>query len=173
MEVDGRMSTVERWGGTTVLVADEAGPALDGRAFRDLIGDAMGEGADLLAVPVARMAPDFWELASGVAGDLLQVTVNYGVVLAIVGEVPEPSRLVAGVRGAGARVERGSQHWFVPSLDALRAMLAGSSRSTTARRGGLGLGSDDCRGIKEPSGARPHSPMTVAASPERGSSLAG
>ena len=118
------MDAIERWGDTTVLVVDEAGPALDGRSFRDLVGDAMGEGARLLAIPVARLPLAFWDLASGLAGDLLQVSVNYHVRLAFVGELPAAA---TGSRSFTALVHEsnaGSQHWFVPSLEALRLRLA-------------------------------------------------
>ena len=119
------MSTLEPWGGSTVLVVDEDGPALDGRAFRDLVGDAMGEGASMLAVPVARLPAAFWELATGLAGDVLQVSVNYHVRLAVVGELPETA---TGSRAFTALVREsnaGTQHWFVPSIDALRERLEG------------------------------------------------
>ena len=119
------MSTLEPVGGSTVLVVDEAGPPLDGRTFRDLVGDAMGEGATMLAVPVGRLPASFWDLASGLAGDLLQVSVNYGVRLAVIGELPEAA---TGSRAFAALVRAsnaGSQHWFVPSMDALGARLEG------------------------------------------------
>ena len=119
------MAHVERIGATSVLVVDESGPMLDARAFRDLVGEAMGEGADLLGIPVTRLPAAFWDLASGLAGDLLQVSVNYGVRLAFVGELPaEATRsraFTALVRESNAR----SQHWFVPSLEALRERLRG------------------------------------------------
>ena len=119
------MAGIERWGDTTVLVVDEAGPTLDGRAFRDLAGDAMGEGAGVLGIPVARMPASFWELAGGLAGDLLQVSVNYGVRLAIIGDLPEAA---SGSRAFAALVREsnaGTQHWFLPSLEALRERLGG------------------------------------------------
>ena len=117
------MSVVERWGEATVLVVDEDGPPLDGRAFRDLIGDAMGEGADLLVLPVARFPASFWELASGQAGDLFQLSVNYHVRIAVVGDLPEAA---TGSRSFTALVREsnaGPQHWFLPSMDALRVRL--------------------------------------------------
>ena len=117
------MSTLERWGGSTVLVVEDAGPPIDGRVFRDLVGDAMGEGASVLAVPVARLPASFWELAGGLAGDLLQVSVNYHVRLAVVGDLPEAAISSQAFAALVRESNAGTQHWFVPSFEALRARL--------------------------------------------------
>jgi hypothetical protein len=117
------VSTLERWGGSTVLVVEEAGPPIDGRAFRDLVGDAMGEGASMLAVPVDRLPASFWELASGLAGDLLQVSVNYQLRLAVVGELPEAATASRAFAALVRESNAATQHWFLPSLGALRLRL--------------------------------------------------
>ena len=63
------------------------GPVLDGeRAALDLIGAALGR-ADAVAVPVARIAPEFFALRSGVAGAVAQKFVNYRLRLVVVGDV--------------------------------------------------------------------------------------
>ncbi len=99
------MTRVERWGGTAVLVVDADGPVVGGREARDLVAEAFGESASMLAIPAAWLDPAFFDLRSGV-----------------VGELPEPaasSVASALVRGSNA----GTQHWFVPSLDALGELL--------------------------------------------------
>ena len=117
------MGSVDELAGRTALVLDAGGDALDGRSFRDAVMEALSEGASLLVVPAARLDPAFFDLRSGVAGDLLQVSVVYGMPLAVVGALPEPA-LSSGAFAALVRESNaGSQHWFVPDLDALRARI--------------------------------------------------
>ena len=78
--VDGRR--VVPIGGVPVLWCAADGPLLDGeQAALDLIGATLGR-AELVAVPVARIAPAFFALTSGVAGAVVQKFVNYRVRLA-------------------------------------------------------------------------------------------
>jgi hypothetical protein len=119
------MSKVESWGGAGVLVVEPEGVVIGGRAARDLVAEAFGMGATMVAIPVGRLEPAFFDLRSGVAGDILQVSATYRIRLAIVGELPEPAAssnsFAALVRESNAR----TQHWFVASLDALRTRLGG------------------------------------------------
>jgi len=43
----------------------------------DIIGEAMGQGAELVVIPVMRLSPEFFRLASSVAGAMLQKFTNY------------------------------------------------------------------------------------------------
>jgi hypothetical protein len=119
------MSTLEAFGGTMVLVVDAGDAVVDGRRARDLMGEAFTSGAPLIAIPVDRVDPAFWDLRSGLAGDILQASVNYRVRLAFIGEPPDPAAssraFVALVRESNG----GSQHWFLPTLEALRERLGG------------------------------------------------
>ena len=54
---------------------------------RDIIGATYGSGAELIAIPVARLAPAFWHLRTGLAGAFIQKFVTYGLRLAIVGDI--------------------------------------------------------------------------------------
>jgi hypothetical protein len=121
----GVIVAIEAWGGTTLLVADEAGPELDGRGILDLVGEAFMAGATMVAVPAARLQPAFFDLRSGVAGDVLQVSSTYQVRLAIVGELPEPASSSAAFAALVRESNAGRQHWFLPSVDALRTRLEG------------------------------------------------
>lgn len=53
----------------------------------DYIGNASYSGADLLVIPVARLAPDFFKLSTGLAGAILQKCTNYHLKVAIVGDI--------------------------------------------------------------------------------------
>jgi hypothetical protein len=115
-------------GGVTVLRCAVAGPPLDGeRAALDLIGEALGR-ADAVAVPVARIAPEFFALRSGVAGAVAQKFVNYRLRLVVVGDVSGP---VGGSTAGGStalrdfvrEANRGGQLWFVADEAELTARL--------------------------------------------------
>lgn len=93
-------------------------------------GDAMGllyaDGAaetDWIAVPVARLDPAFFDLRSGLAGEVVQTFANYRVGLALIGDVSDH---VAGSRALGDFVResnRGRQLWFVADEAELQARL--------------------------------------------------
>lgn len=55
--------------GVRVLVLPEAGPVIaDEAGALEVVEQAFGDAAEVVAVPVARLAPEFMRLASGVAG---------------------------------------------------------------------------------------------------------
>ena len=55
----------------------------------DVMGMAYGEEAEIIAIPVARLDPDFFRLSTRVAGLFLQKLTNYGQRVAIVGDIGE------------------------------------------------------------------------------------
>lgn len=107
---------------TTILVASEAGLSI--RAFED-IGSVVGASlaAGTLVLGEDDVAPAFFDLRSGWAGELFQKATNYGVRLALV--LPDPAvhdprwRELAHEHAAH-RVIR-----FVPSRAAAEAWLGG------------------------------------------------
>ena len=119
------MSRVESWGGTRVLVVEPDGAVIGGREARDLVAEAFVEGATMVAIPAGRLEPAFFDLRSGVAGDLLQVSATYRTRLAIVGELPEPAASSTAFAALVRESNAGTHHWFVASLDALRERLGG------------------------------------------------
>jgi hypothetical protein len=117
------MSTLESWGGTGVLVVATDGVAIGGREARDLVAEAFGDGATMVAIPVGRLEPAFFDLPSGVAGDILQVSAIYRTRLAIVGELPEPAASSKAFAALVRESNAGTQHWFVATVAEVRARL--------------------------------------------------
>ncbi len=72
----------------TIIVASDAGIAIRSRAD---VTDAVGAcfRADGLLLTEADVAPDFFDLRSGFAGELVQKFVNYRLRAAVVVETPE------------------------------------------------------------------------------------
>lgn len=107
-------NTLETVHGTRVLHCASDGPLLDGeRAALDLIGDAFGQDAQLVAVPVERVADDFFRLRSGVAGDVVQKFVNYRLRLAILGDITAHVEASEALRDFVYESNQGDQLWFL------------------------------------------------------------
>jgi hypothetical protein len=107
-------------GAFRVMVCPSAGDPIGGGNVTDLIGDAIGQQADGVAVPVERLAAEFFRLATGSAGEIAQKAVNYGLHLFVIGdiaaEVAASESFAAFVREAN----RGRHLWFVTSLQELQ-----------------------------------------------------
>ncbi|MFF4255810.1 DUF4180 domain-containing protein [Streptomyces sp. NPDC001663] len=107
-----------------VLRLASDGPLLDGeRAALDLIGDAMGQDAELVAVPAERVADEFFRLRSGVAGAVMQKFVNYRVRLAVVGDVSRHVTESSALRDFVHETNQGRQVWILADFDELEAKL--------------------------------------------------
>lgn len=118
------MSEVSVLGGKTVLLCAADGPLIDSeRHTNDLIGDAWGVEASVIAVPVSRLAPAFFDLRSGLAGAIAQKIVNYRLQLAVIGDISvhlAASRaLTDWVRAANQR----GDIWFLADTDGLARRL--------------------------------------------------
>jgi hypothetical protein len=111
--------------GTRVYVCPEEGPSLaDDRNLSDLIGELYGSGARLVAVPLARLGPDFLRLSTGIAGHVLQKLVNYRFQVAVLGDVAAAVAASDPLRDFVRESNRGQTVWFVADLAALEAKLA-------------------------------------------------
>ena len=106
---------------TAVWDVPAEGPPLSSEEdARDLIGETYGSGADVVAIPVERLAPDFWTLSNQKAGHFIQKFVNYGLRVAIVGDVSaqvEKSKALRDFVYESNR--RGRELRFVPSRESL------------------------------------------------------
>ncbi|MFC3078752.1 DUF4180 domain-containing protein [Phenylobacterium terrae] len=108
-----------------MLVCPEAGPAIAGdRDAADLVGEALSVGAQVVALPVARLGAGFLDLSTRLAGEALQKFVNYGLRVAIVGDISGAVAQSTALRDFVRESNRGRQVWFVPDLTGLEARLA-------------------------------------------------
>jgi len=112
--------------GAKVFVCPEEGPSLaDYANLTGLIGDLYGAGGvRLMAIPLARLGPDFLRLSSGVAGEVLQKLVNYRFQVAVLGDVSAAAAKSGPLRDFIRESNRGSSVWFMDDLAALEAKLA-------------------------------------------------
>jgi hypothetical protein len=94
------------------------------RDFTDLIGDAMGDGVRMVAIPADRIGEDFYRLRTGLAGEVLQKFVNYQLKLAIVGDVSRWADESNAFRDLLVEFERGTDVFVVPDMAALGDRLS-------------------------------------------------
>ncbi|WP_309645730.1 DUF4180 domain-containing protein [Phenylobacterium sp.] len=119
------MSRLQRLGGVQVLVFADDGPPMRGESDAvDLIGEALGEGVAWAAIPAERLGDDFFVLATRIAGDAIQKFVNYGIRLAIVGDISRHVAKSTALRDFVYESNRGRHVWFVTDLAELEARLA-------------------------------------------------
>jgi hypothetical protein len=117
----------EQIGGTTVLVCDADGPPLvSGADALDLIGEALEAGAESIVVPVQRLTDDFFELSTGVAGDIVQKFANYRRRVAIVGDISRHVANSSALRDFVYEANRGAQIWFVATPEEFEQRLRAS-----------------------------------------------
>ncbi|MEH0840972.1 DUF4180 domain-containing protein [Micromonospora sp. CPCC 205711] len=110
--------------GRTLLACAVDGPTLCSAAdATDVIGDALGHGVDLVVLPVGRLAPEFFVLRTGVAGEVVQKFVNYRLQLAVVGDISAHVTRSNALRDFVAEANRGRQLWFVDTMAELEERL--------------------------------------------------
>jgi hypothetical protein len=90
----------------------------------DLIGDALSQGAKVIVVPVECLAPAFFQLRSGLAGEFVQKIVNYRLKLAVIGDISAHAAASAAWRDFVREANRGRSIFVLPDLDALAARLS-------------------------------------------------
>ena len=95
----------------------------DDRPLTDLIGELLGEGTGLVAIPLQRLGPDLLRLSTGVAGHVLQKLVNYRLQVAVLGDVSAAVARSEPLRDFVRESNRGTTVWFVDDLAALEARL--------------------------------------------------
>lgn len=84
-----------------------------------LIGAAIGERADLVALPAARLNQDLFDLKSGFAGLLVQKFVNYQIRLAIIGDIADACARSRSLKDFVYESNKGSTCWFLTDIEDL------------------------------------------------------
>ncbi|OON73820.1 DUF4180 domain-containing protein [Streptomyces tsukubensis] len=116
---------IEEHHGVPVLVCDSDGARISDvqDALDQLVGSAF-QGAEVVAVPVERLDESFFDLRSGLAGDITQKLVNYRLRLVVVGDISGHLRAGSALEDLVRESNRGRHVWFVRDLDELFARLA-------------------------------------------------
>ena len=105
-------------------VPREGAPIGDEAAALDVVGDAFGARAEVVSIPVARLAPEFFRLSSGVAGAVVQKFANYRLRLVVVGDPARHGPPTGPVEDWMREANRGRALWFVADDAELARRLA-------------------------------------------------
>ena len=111
--------------GMAAFVCAADGPPLNSeKEAVDIIGEAFSIEARLVVIPVGRLGPGFLRLSSRLAGEVLQKFVNYGIRVAIVGDIAKAVAESTALRDFVRESNRGRWVWFLPDEAALEQQLA-------------------------------------------------
>jgi hypothetical protein len=114
---------VEERAGVQVLMCDPSGPRIATvDDALDLIG-ATYLGAEMVAVPAARLDERFFSLSTRLAGEIMQKFVNYRLRLAIVGDITEHLETSPALQALVRESNKSDHIWFVPDLKTLDTRL--------------------------------------------------
>ena len=85
----------------------------------DLIGEMIGQGAELIVIPVERLEEDFFQLKTGMAGHFIQKFATYRRRLVILGDISQYVTQSRALRDFVYETNRGDQIWFLTNLQEL------------------------------------------------------
>jgi hypothetical protein len=107
------------------VVADADGdPIGSARDLTSLIEAAFEHRGRILVLPVERLDPAFFQLRSGVAGDVLQKATQYRTKVAVVGDIAAHVAASDALRDFVVECDRGDTIFFARDTDALEQRLA-------------------------------------------------
>jgi hypothetical protein len=124
------VNTISELAGIRILAHTPDGVTLAGEADAlDLIGAAMGAEADVVTVPADRVAPAFYSLSSGIAGQVVLKFAGYRVRLVVLGDQSERIAASESFRAFVYEINKGRDIWFLADQQELAARLgAGGER---------------------------------------------
>jgi hypothetical protein len=77
----------------------------------------------VLVIPLARLDAGFFQLSSGVAGEIVQKFANYKMRIAIVGDISRYVDESKSFRDFVRETNRGDQLWFIANRDEIAGHL--------------------------------------------------
>lgn len=118
-------------GGPLRLIADqrvwvqpEDAPVItEPRQVNDVLGDAMGADASWVVLNVAGLAADFFDLSTGMAGEITQKVTNLSMGLAVVGDISAQTLASKALRDFVFESNRRGRTVFVTDLADLERRL--------------------------------------------------
>jgi hypothetical protein len=118
------MTTIVELNGAQILEASQDGPPIGTEQDAlDLIGETYGTEIALIAVPAARLHPDFLVLRTGMAGAFLQKMQNYGFRFAIVGDISAAAAASTALRDFVFESSKAGRMLFVADREELARRL--------------------------------------------------
>ncbi|MFP1129670.1 DUF4180 domain-containing protein [Asticcacaulis sp. W401b] len=110
--------------GRTVLFFNPQGSVLSKPAdANDFIGEVWGQNAETAVIPVSRLGPDFLQLRTKLAGEVIQKFVNYQIRLVFLGDISKAVESSTALRDFVHESNRGRVVWFLPHEEEVRQKL--------------------------------------------------
>lgn len=94
----------------------------------DIVGAALEAGARWIALGSDRLPEGFLDLSTGVAGEITQKCVNYGVGLAVLGDTSAAAERSAPLRDWMRESNRGRHVWFLADEAELAVQLVSKAK---------------------------------------------
>lgn len=96
----------------------------DASGGRYLVEEVLNHRATVIAVPVERLDPSFFQLRSGLAGEVIQKVLNYHCKFAVIGDITAHVAASDALRDLVVECNRGRDIFFVDDIAALEERLA-------------------------------------------------
>ena len=110
--------------GATIAEVQADNPRIDTpRAVNDIIGEAFSRRANAVVLPESVLDPAFFTLRTGLAGEILQKFANYGLRVAITGDISRYLAESEALRNFVGGADHDEQVFFVADAEAARTAL--------------------------------------------------
>ena len=120
--------SIKTFNDIVVFFVASTGPALcSEQDALDLLGETYGQEVDMIAVPVERFAPSFFDLSTRHAGHFFQKLQNYQMRLAIIGDISAHTAISKALRDFVGETNRIGHHLFATDRTALAVALEGKA----------------------------------------------
>ncbi len=117
--------------GRRVLECSAEGPILrTAQDAVDLIGEAKSAGANVVVLPISRLDQAFFQLRTGIAGEIVQKFVTYQVAAAIVGDTSQLESESTSLRDFIRESNQRGSIWFLANKEELQVRLGRANRPT-------------------------------------------
>lgn len=115
-------------GGQRALLYTDGGPIVGHQVdANELIAAAWEHEAAWVVVPVSRMDEGFFRLETRMLGEFVQKFVNYGLKIAVVGNIDAWLAGSKPLRDLHYETNRGKTFWLLESVEALAEKLEGAT----------------------------------------------
>jgi Domain of unknown function (DUF4180) len=101
----------------------EGGPIRTERDAVDVIGAVAHHRPEIIVIPTGRLADDFFQLRTGVAGAVIQKFLTYGFRLVILGDISAHVAKSSALRDFVYECNSGRHIWFVANSEELKERL--------------------------------------------------
>jgi hypothetical protein len=122
------MTAFELRGVRVLECSTEGNPPRTAKDATDIISRAWVEKAKLIALRADWLGDDFFRLSTRVAGEVVQKLLDYGLRVAIVGDIATRVAASESLRDWVRECNRGRQVWFVQDMDELAERLDAAGR---------------------------------------------